>query len=234
MEFVILNHYLKGEVLVEAEDVQRLVEVSNDYLFEIKEMEVEDAIKKLIDANFKKQFLDMFDKTIEDIKGLIEKMLETKVDVYQPEVIDNFFEYYKKGENVLGVSQDGELWDMDLVEEMFAVEYFDGGMNRKVLSVDPSNVKRIVVKDEPYSLDEWDGNNFTTGGVGLHEEVYKITEIDDEKIDDSDEPLYLIRHWSQWQGSLPSGKVVSESELMHHLEELERDVEEYMSVIRHL
>ena len=226
-EFVLLDHYLKGEVLVETEDIQCLVEVSNDYLFEIKEMEVRDAIKKLLDADFKKQFLDMFDKTIEDIKGLIEKILETKVDVYQPEIIDNFFEYYKKGENVLGVSQDGELWDMNLVDEMFAVEYFDSGMNRKVLSVEPFDAKKIVVKDAPYSLDEWDGNNFTTGGVGLHEEVYKI-------IDDSDEPLYLIRRWSQWQGSLPSGKVVSESELIQYLKDLKRDVEDYMSAIRHL
>lgn len=88
--------------------------------------------------------------------------------------------------------------------------YWDGSNWKHIWLPDPDHV--IEVEDgeeEPFSLDTWDGNNYTFGGVGCHAEYYYIERLDGEPVDDK----VLLRHWSQWEGVEPSGEIVSPEEL---------------------
>ena len=88
--------------------------------------------------------------------------------------------------------------------------YWDGSNWKCVWLPEPDAIIEVEEgEEEPYSLDTWDGNNYTYGGVGCHAEYYHIDRLDGEPVGDK----YLLRYWSQWQGAQPSGKIVSSEEL---------------------
>jgi len=89
---------------------------------------------------------------------------------------------------------------------------------------------KIVVSEESINLDEWDGSNWRTGGMGLHEQVHKVLKAEGEAVDG----MYLVYRWSQWQGQQPDALLLTQKELADHLEELGRDVEEYLPKIAEL
>ena len=60
-------------------------------------------------------------------------------------------------------------------------------------------VTKVIVEDDKYlDLDEQDDNGkWCTGGVKFyHETVYRVIELDGEKVDN----MYMLCQWSQWQG----------------------------------
>jgi hypothetical protein len=84
--------------------------------------------------------------------------------------------------------------------------YWDGSNWKCVWLPEPDAIIEVEEgEEEPYSLDTWDGNNYTYGGVGCHAEYYYIDRLDGEPVDDK----VLLRYWSQWQGDQPSGEIVS-------------------------
>ena len=89
--------------------------------------------------------------------------------------------------------------------------YWDGSNWEHVWLPDPDAVVEIEEDEdeEPFSLDRWDGNNYTYGGVGRHAEYYKISRLNGEPVEDK----YLLRYWSQWIGAQPSGEIISSEEL---------------------
>lgn len=109
-------------------------------------------------------------------------------------------------------------------------EYFNGSNLERIVNEPEYQLPttELVVTDDFVSLDEWDGNDLTTLGVGNHQQVHRIIELDGGI---EDEPLYLINKWSQWQGDVPTGEVVDVDGLKQHLEKLGRDVEEYIGMI---
>lgn len=82
----------------------------------------------------------------------------------------------------------------------------------------------LSVSEHGVSLDEWDGFNMTTGGVGLHQTVFLLYEEDHYPSNDT----YLLEKSSQWQGSLVEGEVLSREGLIDHLNSIDRDVDFYM------
>lgn len=151
------------------------------------------------------------------------------------------FEIWKKYE--ITTNEFGEevekvfLLPADEIEEkeegIKVYEYFDGSNLKEIINDSEYSLPatELTVTKDYVSLDEWDGHNLTTGGVGEHQEIHKVIEIDGET---PDEPLYLINKWSQWQGEIPSGEVVDEYVLKEHLERLERDADEYIKEIKKL
>jgi len=89
--------------------------------------------------------------------------------------------------------------------------YWDGHNWIYVWLPEPDAVIEVdeVDDEEPFSLDRWDGNNYTYGGVGCHAEYYPVCRLNGEPVEDK----FLLRYWSQREGTEPSGEIVSSEEL---------------------
>jgi len=126
----------------------------------------------------------------------------------QGEYVDDSQGYYEVVYDHLGK-------DFLLISEMETLPlylYWDGSNWKHIWLPDPDHVIEVEAgEEEPYfySLDTWDGNNYTYGGVGCHAEYYYIDRLDGEPVDDK----VLLRHWSQWEEDQPSGEIISEEEL---------------------
>ena len=122
----------------------------------------------------------------------------------QGEYVDDSQGYYDVVYDHLGK-------DFLLISEMDTLPlyiYWDGSNWKYIWLPDPDAVVEVDV-EEMASLDTWDGNNYTHGGVGCHAEYYRISRLNGEPVEDK----YLLRHWSQWEGVEPSGEIISTEEL---------------------
>lgn len=121
-------------------------------------------------------------------------------------------------------------WDINYLIKNDEIEddtysYWDGS-NWQTVQFDECWTENIITVDPDFvNLDEWDGSNWKTGGIGLHQRIYRIVELDGEK---PSEPTFLLEKWSQWQGDHPKGEIMTTSEVAEHLKEIGRDVDEYM------
>lgn len=125
----------------------------------------------------------------------------------QGEYVDDSHGYYEVAYDHLGK-------DFLLISEMDTEPvyiYWDGSNWKCIWLPKPDAIVEVEEDEDEgsYSLDTWDGNNYTYGGVGCHAEYYPICRIDGEPAEDK----YLLRYWSQWEGSEPSGEIVSSEEL---------------------
>ena len=122
----------------------------------------------------------------------------------QGEYVDDSQGYYEVVYDHLGK-------DFRLISEMETLPlylYWDGSNWKHIWLPDPDAVVEVDV-EEMASLDRWDGNNSTYGGVGCHAEYYRISRLNGDPVEDK----YLLRHWSQWEGVEPSGEIISSEEL---------------------
>ena len=108
-------------------------------------------------------------------------------------------------------------------------QYWDGH-NFKTLTLFDEVEYEITIMEEEVSLDEYDGRNFTTGGIGEHQSVRKILMRNGEQA----EGEYLLISTSQWEGSHTMADIMSLSELEEHLTKINRDVFEYLPKIESL
>lgn len=106
-------------------------------------------------------------------------------------------------------------------------EWWDGS-NWQTLVLDENTSETEIVISEAYvDLDEWDGRNYVTGGMGEHQRIYKVIEMDGENVRDKD--IFLLNKWSQWEGSHETGEILEGlDEVKKHLKSIGRDVEEYV------
>jgi len=116
-----------------------------------------------------------------------------------------------------------DLTDFDTVD---AVQYWDGHNWVWDYKVDDWTEETLVTVDDDSErcIDEWDGSNFKTGGMGLHEDIYKAIEVDGEDAND----MYLLRKTSQWEGEQDTAEVMSREDLIDYLESIDRDPSEYL------
>ncbi|MGG3879621.1 hypothetical protein [Bacillus smithii] len=111
-------------------------------------------------------------------------------------------------------------------EPIKVYEWWDGS-NRETLVLDENTSEtELVITESFVDLDEWDGRNHVTGGIGEHERIYKVLEIDGQDVSDKD--VFLLNEWSQWQGSHETGEIMDLDEVRQHLKDIGRDVEKYM------
>ena len=118
------------------------------------------------------------------------------------------------------------LADFNTVE---SYQYWDGS-NWKREWVETYSISEdiTIVPDSKICLDEWDGRNMVTGGIGQHEYIYKIATLDNEEVNDK----YLLVFSSQWQGVQDTAKIVDKDDIEAHLKEIDRNVEEYMVMLK--
>jgi hypothetical protein len=183
-------------------------------------------------------------RTAEEIDDLAEK-LTTKYREDNPADLSSWLDemgydyqplrgYIDPGNLLVFDGADNSFQNLDYYPTDIVYEYLDSQNNWQYFVIQDQEgnlfADRIVVSEEFVDLDEWDGSNWHTGGVGLHEQVHKVLKVEGEAADG----MYLVYRWSQWQGQQPDALLLTKKELANHLEELGRDVEEYLSKIAEL
>lgn len=128
-------------------------------------------------------------------------------------------------ENVILFSREDLLFYKPSELETTRVYEWWNGSNWKRIILELHMYETVVeITEKSVCLDEWDGRNWQTGGMGLHENVHKVITIDGEEVED----MFLLVNTSQWQGSHPTGEILTVDEVRNHLKEIGRDVEKYM------
>lgn len=179
--------------------------------------------------------LDKLNKLLEDYKESHEEF-----DDWDTDHIEQFLEYAGYSSACVGsapryleVGTDALLYntetnEFDRSSSYVVVELYSwyNGSNYELIEKNDNTIEyKLLITNDFVNLDEFDGNNFVTGGTGEHQRIYKIIEKDGEKTDDE----YLLEYWSQWQGKHAIGKILTVQGVIEHIKELEdRTVEEYM------
>lgn len=147
------------------------------------------------------------------------------------EVTTKWLQPFPKLTNVLAYDQESASFYIPAHAERIRVYgYWDGSNWREIAADDTFTVTEVECSENKVSLDEWDGSNLSTGGRFNHQYVRKIHKMDDDPVEDK----YLLVSYTDWQGSLPEGTILSRDELIHHLEDLGRNVDEYLRDIDRL
>jgi len=112
-------------------------------------------------------------------------------------------------------------------------EWLDGNNWKTVIIDDNTDTISIVISDQYVDLDEWDGRNMVTGGIGEHQRIYKILEIDGEDVRNKN--MFLLNKWSQWEGTHETGEILENlDDVKKHLNNIGRDVNKYIEEIEKL
>lgn len=98
-------------------------------------------------------------------------------------------------------------------------DYHDGSNWEEIWFDDATMTETEIVYDNETeeNLDQHDGSNWSFRGRFNHGRIYPVVEVDYKKVTDT----YLLHTWSQYQGSLPSGEIISAEKRQELLAELE-------------
>ena len=211
------NSYLedvKG-MLIPGDDIYKVVDLTN-----FSGMEILGVSTDLID-----NLNDIVKKLEDGIQGAsdMEEFLTDK-NIKFTEV--NWLPNLPVSDNVVCFDTDEQkFFDLSDCEEVDAYDWWNGSNNKTETAHQSITVTIVDTEDDPYlDLDKWNhkSNGFCTGGQQFyHEIVYKVINLDGEKVEDT----YLLRCSSQWQGSHPQGVVMSKDELDAHLEKIGYKIE---------
>jgi hypothetical protein len=120
-----------------------------------------------------------------------------------------------------------QFFNLADAESIKVYEWWDGSNFRTFVLDENTTETKLVITESYVDLDEWDGRNHVTGGIGEHERIYKVLEIDGQDVSDKD--VFLLNEWSQWQGSHETGEILEDlDEVEEHLKSIGRDVPKYM------
>jgi hypothetical protein len=211
------NEWEEHGMLIPAEDITDMVYAENYSWYQIDGTtgNVDDLVEKLEAACFAAVDADE-DFELADNDDLERFLQDTGIEF---DSID-FVPDYAKPEEMLCYDRDNrEFFNLASVETYPVYRWWDGSNWKHEFGDDESvTVTEVTVEDESTSLDEWDGNNHTCGGTGLHQCYYKVLEMDGEPVQDT----YLLVRWSQWQGSHDTGEIMTKEQLDRHIAELHR------------
>lgn len=172
-------------------------------------------------------FYAYFIETDETVVDALESFFRDKLGA---EVSADYTEYYGDVESSRLI-YDVENRSFYVESDGYVVEiyrFWDGSNWRTVELGEDWTDTRIVADSDYVNLDEWNGHDWVTGSIGRHQRIYRIVELDGEK---PSEPMFLLEETSQWQSEEPGGYIMTLSEVVEHLKELGRDVDEYMKAL---
>jgi len=206
------NSYLedvKG-MLIPGDDIYKVVDLTN-----FSGMEILGVSTDLIDSL--NLALDALDEKIDSVTEMEEFLRDQNIEFRTVELLPDMPTH----DTVLCFDNNEQLFfDLSDYDDTDAYDWWDGSNHKTETAHDGITVTIADTEDDPcMDLDEWNHkcNGFCTGGVAFyHEIVYKVINLDGEKVDDT----YLLRCSSQWQGSHPQGVILSKNELDAHLEEI--------------
>lgn len=208
------NYENKNEgLLIDPEDVE---EVCNFCDYSVATIDLPVSEKKKLNKLLEEKEAEIYDYC--DLEDFLEE------NGYQNVEIDSLEDYPVCEEKLCFDFQEKEFFDLAECYTERIYRYWNGS-NWKTVFCD--NETEIVISDDYVNLDEWDGRNFVTGGVGLHERIYRVYEVDGEKVDNA----YMVLYSSQWQGDHDLAEVMDLEKLQEHLKEIDRDLDEYIPQI---
>ena len=201
-------------MLIPAEDIANVVYVGMNSWYQINDTVGDiDALVEQLEAAYLAA-VENEDFEIDDDDDL-EKFLQN-IGIEFDSI--DFVPDYTKPEEMLCYDRDNrEFFNLSSAEAYPTYQWWDGS-NWKYIFAEDVTITEVTVEDESTSLDEWDGNNRTCGGTGLHQCYYKVLEMDGEPVQDT----YLLVRWSQWQGSHDTGEILTNTELDRHIADLHR------------
>lgn len=213
--------------LYEEEDIEKAVSIDYDnyYLTNLNpdDFDLNDLTKKYQEFIKQKEEEDFYDKynIIENLEEFFQELgINTEVFACTDE--ENL-----RNEIVFDWN-DSTFEDLGSFDELEYVDYLDGQTNwvRHINDgySDIVTTEITVNTDEEVCIDEWDGNNWQTGGVGEHEYISRVLEIDGSEVDD----MWLVHRSSQWQGSRDKAKIMTREGLEVYLKGIGRDLEDYL------
>ena len=101
----------------------------------------------------------------------------------------------------------GNLQDCEAIP---LYEYHDGSNWEEIWRWDDISETIVVYNDQKgASLDRWDGSNWYYRNNFNHASIYPVVEIDGEAVEGG---KYLLKEWSQYQGSIPTGRIIDAAE----------------------
>lgn len=169
-----------------------------------------------------------------NIDELNTKLAESNLEITYAEELQEFFDCIGIDANVSGCKDYEEIDNVIVWEEntnqffnladfdsYSCCEWWDGNNWVQDILFDGCDETEVVTEDEPTSIDEWDGHNFVTGGVGLHEQFYKAISVEGDAVENT----YVLYKYNQWQGSYSQGEIMDIEELKAHLADLDREPE---------
>jgi hypothetical protein len=202
-------------ILIPAEEITDMVYAENESWYQIEGItENVDALVERLTAAYLAAVDADEDFEIADNDDLERFLQDTGIEFGNISFVPDF----AQPENVLCYDMyHREFFNLSSIEIYPVYRWWDGSNWKHVFGDDESvTVTEITVEDESTSLDEWDGNNMTCGGKGLHQQYYKVLELDGQSVQD----MYLLEYWSQWQGDHATAEVLTKNELNEHIADL--------------
>ena len=158
------NYENKNEgLLINPEDVE---EVCNLYDYSVATIDLPVSEKKKLNKLLEEKEAEIYDYC--DLEDFLEENGYQNVEIDSPE------DYPVCEEKLCFDFQEKEFFDLAECCTEKIYRYWNGS-NWKTVFCD--NETEIVISDDCVNLDEWDGRNFVTGGVGLHERIYRVYEF---------------------------------------------------------
>lgn len=209
------NDFCDGAFLIDKEKVEERAQISDQtMIIENIKADIEDLQKQLSES----------DESIKDIYEMEEFLESIGFEDSEVSWAEDFPEIKEK---LAFDCYEQDFFHLTDAETVKVYEWWDGS-NWKTLVLDDSTSETDLVISESYvDLDEWDGRNNVTGGIGEHQRLYKVIEIDGKNVQDKD--IFLLNKWSQWEDSHETGEILENlSEVEKHLKSIDRNVEKYM------
>lgn len=196
------SEYERG-MLIYAKEIETVVPIFNWKIRHWDEVnydeEMADKLNNQIPEDFNKLDWDEQDEVLDEIVG--------KDGIT---ITENYVDYNKC---LCYDFYNREFADLAYYDTMKIYRYHDGS-NRQTISLDDEDEEFEMTLKDKYNLDVWDGNNRTWGGRFEHAILHKVDVVDDNRNN-----LILWEEWSQWQGSHPTGKIMTHEEVLGRLEE---------------
>ena len=220
------GHYGDEEqaLLIDAKEIEKVASINEDETFVINNVDMDEEqltqqLKEYMETSEEKD--EDFDaQSTEDIESFLHSLGFEHAEV-------NYCEKYPERKDQLVYDLYNNVFtNLSYCDELKIYRYHDGSNWQTIELLDHMTETVLEVTDDYVNLDEWDGRNHTTGGIGEHQYIYKVITVDEKEVEDT----YLLNSWSQWQGSHETGQLLYSMETVKdHIDELgERNLEEYM------
>ncbi len=182
--------------IVETSDIVSIIDLSLDYVFLFPDIEVTQEKISFID-----NLLHEADGDVEDIEEILEKndiKYEVADDVESPR-------------EIVAYSTLSGADNLSHFEVSRAIEFFNGSNWIRIWENHDTEIVILEIDDKrKESLDNWDGSNWSFRIKWNHGNLYPIIKLDGKDVTES---LYLFEQYTQFQGDIPTGKIIDEEEV---------------------